>query len=194
MPTLPGPRLYVNASGSIGHVMTATSWRGCPYWRSYSYHTRGKTAAQAIVKRMFADSSRAWKLNFKNQKVRDDWNRSASYEKEKMSGYDQFVASAYTAVVKFGNPVFVKNYMLSGNHLTFEPGMIDEKPIPTTSQNISFWIGYNPWKQSFVETRQFHSGLLSSPIFPGPGTYYIRMTSDGIPVSGLIRIKYTGSP
>ena len=186
-------RLFLSASGSIGKTMTATSWKGCQYWRPYAYPNTGKSVAQAAVRKLFAQGNEAWKRDFKSKQVRDDWNLAASYAKTKMSGYDMFVASAYHAAVLNPYIVFAADYYLSGDHLVFSPAVIHGGTMPDPSQSIDIWMGYNPYKQDYKMTRQFHAGLLCSPTFPGPGTYYIRMFSEGVPVSGLIRFKYTGN-
>jgi len=141
---------------------------------------------------MFGQAHEAWVRDFKWSQVRNDWKRAASYADKKMTGYNMFIASAYHAAVNDPNVVFASTYHQSGDHLVFTPASIKAGEEPLESQNIDFWIGYNPWKQDFKETRAFHAGVMWSPPFPGPGTYYIRMTSDGIPVSGLIRVVYTG--
>ncbi len=35
--------------------------------------------------------------------------------------------------------------------------------MPDPSQNIDVWMGYNPYKQDYKDTRQFHANLLWSP-------------------------------
>jgi len=192
MGSSPGFRIFLSASGSIGHTMTATRWKGCPYWRPYAYPHTGKSAAQAAVRKLFTQGNEAWKRDFKSKEVRDDWNRAASYSGVKMSGYDMFVASAYHAAVNDPAVVFANTYYQDGNHLEFQPATINGLPVPDTSQKIDIWMGYNPHKQDHWDTRQFQAGILWTPPFPGPGTYYIRLTSDGVPVSGLIRFVYKG--
>ena len=185
-------RLFLSASGSIGKTMTATSWKGCQYWRPYAKPGASRSPKQDIVRRMFGQAHDAWKRDFISSQVRDDWKRAASYAGTPMSGYDMFVASAYHAAVNDPAVVFASTYYLSGDHLVFKPAVIRGGIMPDPSQNIDIWIGYNPWKQDLESTRQFHAGVLWSPPFPGPGTYYIRMTSQGVPVSGLIRFVYKG--
>ena len=192
MGSSPGFRIFFSASGSIGKTMTATRWKGCQYWRPYSQPGSGKTAAQAAVRKLFAQGNQAWKRDFISAQVREDWNRAASYSGVKMSGYDMFVASAYHAAVNDPAVVFVNTYHQDGDHLSFKPAVIRGFDMPDPSQKIDIWMGYNPHKQEIWDTRQFNAGLLWSPPFPGPGTYYIRMTSQGVPVSGLIRFIYKG--
>ena len=103
-----------------------------------------------------------------------------------------FIASAYHATVNDPSAVFATTYYQSGDHLVFAPASIKAGVDPMESQPIDIWMGYNPHKQDRWDTRQFHAGILWTPAFPGPGTYYIRMTSDGVPVSGLIRFIYKG--
>ena len=141
---------------------------------------------------MFGQAHEAWKRDFTSKQVRDDWDRAASYSGVKMSGYDMFIASAYHATVNDPDVVFANTYYQDGDHLSFQPAVIYRGAMPDPSQKIDIWMGYNPHKQNLWDTRQFHAGLLWSPPFPGPGTYYIRMTSDGVPVSGLIRFVYKG--
>ena len=192
MGSSPGFRIFLSASGSIGKTMTATSWKGCQYWRPYAKPGASRSPKQDIVRRMFGQAHDAWKRDFKSSQVRDDWKRAASYAGTPMSGYDMFVASAYHAAVNDPAVVFASTYYLSGDHLVFKPAVIRGGIMPDPSQDIDIWIGYNPWKQDLESTRQFHAGVLWSPPFPGPGTYYIRMTSQGVPVSGLIRFVYKG--
>ena len=192
MGSSPGFRIFLSASGSIGKTMTATSWKGCQYWRPYAKPGASRSPKQDIVRRMFGQAHDAWKRDFKSSQVRDDWKRAASYAGTPMSGYDMFVASAYHAAVNDPAVIFASTYYLSGDHLVFTPAVIRGGIMPDPSQNIDIWIGYNPWKQDLKSTRQFHAGVLWSPPFPGPGTYYIRMTSQGVPVSGLIRFVYKG--
>jgi len=188
----PNFRIFLSASGSIGHTLTATRWNNCQYWRPYSYPSRGKTAAQAKVRELFAVGISAWRREFKSEKIREDWNRSAGYADTTMSGYDQFISSAYHASVNDPDSVFIKGYVLQDDHLSFTGTTLRIMTMPAVSQEIDFFIGYNPWQQTYVATRSFQNGVLWSPTFPGPGTYYIRMSSQGIPVSGLIRYVYRG--
>lgn len=188
----PGFRLCLSASGSIGKKMTATRWKSCQYWRPYARPGGGKTAAQEEVRGMFAKGITAWSRDFRAKKIREDWNRLASYGEEPMSGYNAFCAAAFHASMNDPESVFIKAYMIADKHLVFDGATISGHPMPTTSQEIDLWIGYNPWQQNYWTTRRFYSGLMWSPDFPGPGTYYIRMTSQGVPVSGLIRVIYKG--
>ena len=188
------PKLALSFSGTIGHVITASRWKGCAYFRPYSFPSRGKTAAQSKVREMFGAAISAWKSDFKDKTIREDWDRSATYANTPMSGYNMFLASAYHAAVTDPQTVFIKSYFLDGDHLVFAPGSVSDAPLPDVSQKIDIWIGYNPHTQTYRETRDFRYGEMWSPIFPGPGTYYIKLTSDGVPVSGLIRIVYPGAP
>jgi len=185
-------RLFLSASGSIGKTLTATRWKGVQYWRPYAKPGASRSPDQAIVRRMFGQAHEAWRRDFKSSQVRDDWDRAASYSGAKMSGYDMFIASAYHATVNDPSAVFATTYYQSGDHLVFAPASIKAGVDPMESQPIDIWMGYNPHKQDRWDTRQFHAGILWTPAFPGPGTYYIRMTSDGVPVSGLIRFIYKG--
>jgi len=188
----PTPNLFLSASGSIGHTVTAIPWKGCTTWRPYSYPARGKTAAQAKVRALFKMGSDAWRAVFNSQQIRDDWNRLAGYANVPMTGYNIFVASAYHARVNDPNAVFLSAYVLHGNHLECQGKTISMASVPSPSQGIDIWIGTNPEKQDYWDTRDFRLGELWTPPFEKPGTYFIRMSSEGIPVSGLIKVTYYG--
>jgi len=192
MASNPKPAIFLSPSGTIGHTITAQSWRGCTYWRPYSYPSRGKTVAQEKVRKLFKAGADAWRSTFNKKQIRDDWNRLAGYANIPMTGYNLFVASAYHATVNEPNAVFVKTYLLNGNHLEFTGATISQASVPSPSQDVDFWIGTDPAEQKYWDTRNFILGEIWTPPFSGPGTYYIRMSSQGIPVSGLIKIVYHG--
>ena len=188
----PTPNIFLSASGSIGHTITALSWKGCTYWRPYSYPAKGKTVAQAKVRTLFKMGADAWRSTFNSPQLREDWNRLAGYANVPMTGYNIFVASAYHARVKLPDVAFVSAYLLNGDHIEFRGKTINLKPIPSPSQGVDIWIGTDPADQEYWDTREFILGELWTPPFEKPGTYFIRLSSEGVPVSGLIKVVYHG--
>lgn len=192
MSSPPTTRLYLTASGAISKVMTATKWRGCPYWIPYTKPGGSVSAAQQAARTAFAAAAAAWRRDFKFTQIRTAWDLLASYGTEPRSGYNAFIAAAYQAAADDRDTVFVTGWNISGDHLSFTGATISGNETPKESQEIAFWISTSPHTQPYRETRKFHYDLLWSPVFERPGTYYVRMTSNGIPICGLIKINYTG--
>lgn len=188
----PATILALSASGSIGKTVTATRWRSCRYVRQYSKPSSSVTPAQQEVRDLFSIGLRAWQTEFNLAQCRIDWDRLASYQAENMSGYNLYKQAAFFASKTNVDTVFIKSYYLDGDHISFQGAALSGIPMPAVSQGIDLWMGYNPWSQDFWGHREFHDGLLWSPTFPGPGTYYIRLTSNCKPIGGLIRIQYQG--
>ena len=190
MGSSPKFRLFFSASGSFAKTIIASRWRGCQYLKRYFTPSNPSSPAQVLVRQKIATAAEAWRQDFEKKIVRDDWDRLASYTASKMSGYNLFTKSAFSALVDDPAVVFTAGYRRENNYLSFTASCLRGFDMPMVSQDIDIWMGYNPWKQNHWDTRAFRVGILWTPPFPGPGTYYIRLTSDGIPISGLIRYVY----
>ena len=186
----PGFRIFLSASGQIGKTMTATRWKGCQYWIPYAKPGAQKSAKQAEVREKFKIADRAWKDSFKTAKIRDDWKRLAGQTDTPMSGYNLFMQSAFKASAINPNVEFVTTGTPSFDRILFRNVPVGPGGGPPITQKINIWMGYNQRQFTYFGSSNPSPYGFLSPTLPGKGIYYFRMSSGGIPCSGLIRIVF----
>lgn len=189
MGSSPGFRLFLSASGSIGQVMTATRWKGCPYWIPKTGPGKQKSAAQEEVRKRFTAADRAWKKSFNTEYIRHTWDLAAGDGYKPQSGYNAYMSAAYHALVADPGVMMVSSVELVGNRLQLNVSQVDPTATRSNHEAVVIEMGYSPSNMQPWAQGNLYYDWIQTPVLPGLGTYYIRMTYAGIPVSGLIRFQ-----
>ena len=189
MGSSPGFRLFLSASGSLGDVMTATRWKGCQYWIPKTGPGKQTSSAQAEVRKRFATADRAWGQSFRTEYIRNTWDLAAGDGYKPQSGYNAYMSSAYHALVADPGVMMVSSVEVVGDRLQLNVSQVDPSATRSSHQDVVICMGYSPGNMKPWAQGNLYYDWIQTPVLPGLGTYYIRMTYDGIPVSGLIRFQ-----
>lgn len=189
-----GSRLYLHASGSIGGKITATSWRGCHYWRLYKFPSKGKTVAQEKIRQQFSIGIKAWKQNFNTTNIRTDWDRAASQSATAMSGYNRFISAVFDSVDKDPGVLFVKSYIKEGDRIKLNFTQANPDAPRTDHQTVVIWIGPDERHMRLWATGELYYDYIYTPNLPPQKLGFIRVEYNGIPVSGMISGQHILNP
>jgi len=186
----PGFRLFLSASGSIGGVMTARTWKGWPAWNPFSRPGKQKSSRQELVCCRFAIAERSWKRSFNTDAIRHTWRLAAGEGYKPQSGYNAYMTAAFHALILDPGVMMVSAAELIFNQVRLYVTIVDPDVPRSTHEHVVVSMGTSPASMlPWFEGNLDYDWLLT-PALPGGGIYFLRMTYDGSPVSGLIKLRF----
>lgn len=84
-----GPFLSLDASGTLGGIMTGSKWKGVNYIRARVVPMNPKSEAQTAIRTVLSDGVSKWKFGLITGLKKDFWNSYAKGLAE--SGFNRFM-------------------------------------------------------------------------------------------------------
>jgi len=95
-----GPFLSLDASGTLGGIMTGSKWKGVNYIRARVVPMNPKSEAQTAIRTVLSDGVSKWKFSVITGMQKDFWNSYAKGLAE--SGFNRFMRSYLKANYETG--------------------------------------------------------------------------------------------
>jgi len=98
MARVTGPFLSISASGTVGKMLTAGTWKGIAYMREWFKPANPRTAAQVAQRTHFADAVASWHTQTADTKLA--WK--AHVEGQALTGFNAYVKYVVDILVSGG--------------------------------------------------------------------------------------------